>query len=940
MPDAIAAQRDAPMKRARRTHKELLEELVSPRGVMECADRVVRCGCTDKHEFVGTELHDMILAERWNRVAIPARHLREFVETMVNDFVYFNRQSGKWDIRPVPCGTHMVCINCWKEVYGIGYTVWSGAFKNMTEQTLGTGRGAAEAEQAARGGAMQGCIAWCTRQIEEQADGVDPASGLRMIDRIDRLAYLVEYCEDLESGLEGIKDVRPDTFFKCLKKAKESFTNLMDRKLIPFARCAMCHAFKIELHNTRNLAERQAIRATRLKHIQDTRLERLKYYKHREKARRHPEKYMSIITDGMDQAKLNFPHYTRDSKGNTSLPTSLMGVLVHGVATFFYVVPHSMKGGANENITALILSIKKLQKQYEAQQRTWPSVLYVQLDNTTKDNKNKFVLAVLAEFVSSGVFRKVKLSFLYVGHTHEDIDQIFSVVSRALRNTNVLTIKDFLDMLYEKVMQNKTQSNKQKGAVYAQVLAWVWNVHGWTELVRDKKFAQYTRYHVFRFTIEPKDESTRLHVREWSRDDDAMGYWPKTGAPDYSLGVAYKNEAGKHLRDKIGIAAFDGKMTEKVAESVLNSAIAQAKAAPVTWQVDRATMDVDASSFIQEWRHFFQLQPYDESQVTYTEEMPQYMPWPSKPSWNIARQEPVMTHLTTEQDSTIHPIQGTRVGRDAEALGALQEAPIGATMDGPHTGNQRGQRGIRKEATPTPSVTEATGMQAPEEQAVPQLQPNVTQNASTNDKVANEEMEEEDADEDCEEVYNVARILGAKCTKGGDGEDKLQLQVLWEASDITWEHVCESRQNDKNSESFIGKTLQESAEVKGMVLKYTFAKGSTIAIDDDEPGIKEVEGVRTRKAKVSFRGKVLAVTRTKMHIIQWEDLDADGDEGGPTAELDLCEPPRGCSWECKQFAQTADSHTKHPRPLKRKACDVNEEAVGSAQRSSRARPAM
>jgi hypothetical protein len=55
-----------------------------------------------------------------------------------------------------------------------------------------------------------------------------------------------------------------------------------------------------------------------------------------------------------------------------------------------------------------------------------PRVLYLQLDNTPCKNKNKFVIAYLHMLVKRGVFRKIKVGFLVVGHTHDQIDQMFS----------------------------------------------------------------------------------------------------------------------------------------------------------------------------------------------------------------------------------------------------------------------------------------------------------------------------------------------------------------------------------------------------------------------------------------------------------------------------------------------------------------------------------
>lgn len=39
---------------------------------------------------------------------------------------------------------------------------------------------------------------------------------------------------------------------------------------------------------------------------------------------------------------------------------------------------------------------------------------------------HRYLLGFMAYLVEKGVFRKIKVSFLMVGHTHEDIDQVFS----------------------------------------------------------------------------------------------------------------------------------------------------------------------------------------------------------------------------------------------------------------------------------------------------------------------------------------------------------------------------------------------------------------------------------------------------------------------------------------------------------------------------------
>ena len=65
-------------------------------------------------------------------------------------------------------------------------------------------------------------------------------------------------------------------------------------------------------------------------------------------------------------------------------------------------------------------------------------VLYLQMDNATSENKNKLVVGFCGLLVLFGLFSKVKISFLPVGHTHEDVDQMFSCFSRGLKNQSVL----------------------------------------------------------------------------------------------------------------------------------------------------------------------------------------------------------------------------------------------------------------------------------------------------------------------------------------------------------------------------------------------------------------------------------------------------------------------------------------------------------------------
>lgn len=109
----------------------------------------------------------------------------------------------------------------------------------------------------------------------------------------------------------------------------------------------------------------------------------------------------------MDQSKTNIPYLCQRSKSTQNLwrlQTHITGVLVHTGATGgkkafaftdLYQYPH------DSNLTMSILQeVLKLSSPL-------PNVLYLQLDNCWRENKNKFLLALCALLVEVGVFKKV-----------------------------------------------------------------------------------------------------------------------------------------------------------------------------------------------------------------------------------------------------------------------------------------------------------------------------------------------------------------------------------------------------------------------------------------------------------------------------------------------------------------------------------------------------
>ena len=87
------------------------------------------------------------------------------------------------------------------------------------------------------------------------------------------------------------------------------------------------------------------------------RSEREKYAKHRHKSEKHPNKYLSIIIDGMDQDKTDIPHIISNPKalaGSYRLETHVTGVRAHGHCTLMLVDYGEFPHNTNLTIEALL----------------------------------------------------------------------------------------------------------------------------------------------------------------------------------------------------------------------------------------------------------------------------------------------------------------------------------------------------------------------------------------------------------------------------------------------------------------------------------------------------------------------------------------------------------------------------------------------------------
>jgi hypothetical protein len=268
------------------------------------------------------------------------------------------------------------------------------------------------------------------------------------------------------------------------------------------------------------------------RHLDVAAAERIKYYKHNAKAKLCL-KYLSVIIDGMTQNTTRLPHQARkgshwEKKKENTTPfyeTHVMGVLSFeksGTTAFCEMSHQNLSNNSSLVLDSIHRAVSRSQAARVAADLPLPSVLYLQLDNVSS-NKSKVLFLYCSWLVMTGVFEKVKVGFLMVGHTHENTDQLFSRIAKLLKRANCHTMADLERLV-------------RRAFTPSPATAHVTHVNDWVEYLTQEGNFQDIRDISFnhQFKIE-KDDAGDVVVRSKQLSTDAE--WSAPGrvlfsAPD------------------------------------------------------------------------------------------------------------------------------------------------------------------------------------------------------------------------------------------------------------------------------------------------------------------------------------------------------------------------------------------------------------------------
>ena len=160
-----------------------------------------------------------------------------------------------------------------------------------------------------------------------------------------------------------------------------------------------------------------------------------------------PRSIWVIMVDAATQRNFELPRIKhRRSKELACLPffgLKLMASYAPGFGFSPFLVHNSNHSGSNLMWTVVWLTIERMQKHHGY----LPDELHLQVDNTCAENKNSVMLAIASWLVAIGLFKRVRVFFLMVGHTHIVIDQIFGVITKRLKAREVLDVPALFSLI-------------------------------------------------------------------------------------------------------------------------------------------------------------------------------------------------------------------------------------------------------------------------------------------------------------------------------------------------------------------------------------------------------------------------------------------------------------------------------------------------------------
>jgi len=207
-----------------------------------------------------------------------------------------------------------------------------------------------------------------------------------------------------------------ESHFNTLWSSAFGFVKIRERKRVS-GKCATCAHINKMKRETKDYKTLEALKHLMIMHRGGFfMLERLEYKRRiHDAVFRNPGTTMSSIIDGASSEHVILPHLGPSQQLRPGFEQHIQGVLTHGQGfTLYRTFPHVRKCAD----LVIFCLFKELEEWANAHNGKYPEVWYIQVDGGS-ENANKTLLAALEFLIIKRIVRKIVLTRLPVGHTHE-----------------------------------------------------------------------------------------------------------------------------------------------------------------------------------------------------------------------------------------------------------------------------------------------------------------------------------------------------------------------------------------------------------------------------------------------------------------------------------------------------------------------------------------
>lgn len=260
-----------------------------------------------------------------------------------------------------------------------------------------------------------------------------------IIDKVE----LYELCvKELERLYElGMDELPSYTYFS--KTMAVQFPLLRQPRDHQLGRCFECVKLDDMLRGEKDIKKREIIRSQKKEHLTRIMAQRSHYDAIREQAARNPETVTSIVFD--HASGMRIPHHHLHPKSWNNLvraKTSIFGLIDHGnkcklLRPYMDIFPH------DSNLTNTLL-VDYVMEVTGRQDLKVGETIHCQVDNATKENKNRYLFGTCGLIVKEKLFKKLELEMIEPGHTHTDIDALFRFLTLMRKRLSSLTWTHFV----------------------------------------------------------------------------------------------------------------------------------------------------------------------------------------------------------------------------------------------------------------------------------------------------------------------------------------------------------------------------------------------------------------------------------------------------------------------------------------------------------------